>query len=369
MLSSGCVKLLSGDPNWRHLTALNYHYETQPLPTWIGWHAHHFPNWWHKGSLLLMYGTELIIPFFIFLPRRARSLACILFIIFQLGIAATGNYGFFNLLAILLCVVLIDDAFLVQLAPRAWRARLTRWLQPAGSSLVSGVPPLNSTKDAAEERGPDYRRDDNRGPAILQSLGRIATGVVAVVVIIVSSMLLFAMFSWPIPWPRPLMGLYTWSSPFRSINNYGLFAVMTTNRPEIVVEGSADGQTWLAYEFKWKPGDLRRRPTFVEPHQPRLDWQMWFAALGSYQDNPWFMNFCSRLLQGSPEVTRLLQTNPFSNAPPQYVRALVYDYKFTDNATRVRDGRWWRREFKGAYCPTISRRAAMPTTVPLFPQP
>ena len=154
------------------------------------------------------------------------------------------------------------------------------------------------------------------------------------------------------------------AAPFRSVNNYGLFAVMTTNRPEIIVEGSNDGEKWLAYEFKWKPGDLKRAPGFVEPHMPRLDWQMWFAALGNYQQNPWFINFLYRLLQGSSEVTRLLQTNPFSNAPPQYIRAVVYDYHFTDAATRARDGTWWRRELKGRYCPTLSLRAGTPGFLP-----
>jgi lipase maturation factor 1 len=169
-------------------------------------------------------------------------------------------------------------------------------------------------------------------------------------------MLMIGMFRVCIEWPNWMVRLYYRAAPFRSVNNYGLFAVMTTNRPEIIVEGSNDGQKWSAYEFKWKPGDLKRAPGFVEPHMPRLDWQMWFAALGNYQQNPWFINFLYRLLQGAPEVTRLLKTNPFSNAPPEYIRAVVHDYHFTDTATRARDGTWWRREFKGRYCPTLSLR-------------
>jgi hypothetical protein len=131
---------------------------------------------------------------------------------------------------------------------------------------------------------------------------------------------------------------------------------MTTSRPEIIVEGSQDGETWLTYEFKYKPGDLKERPHFVEPHQPRLDWQMWFAALSSYENNPWFINFCVRLLQGSPEVLALLKINPFPDKPPRYIRAVVYDYHFTDFAERRAEGTWWQRELKGLYCPILSLR-------------
>ena len=151
--------------------------------------------------------------------------------------------------------------------------------------------------------------------------------------------------------------LVDWQAPFDLVNSYGLFAVMTTSRIEIVVEGSNDGQTWQAYEFKYKPGDLARRPPWVAPYQPRLDWQMWFAALGTYQQNRWFANFMIRLLQGTPEVTALLENNPFPNGPPRYVRAVAYDYHFTDFTTRRATGDWWRRERKGLYFPEVSLRA------------
>ncbi|HEY3124224.1 MAG TPA: lipase maturation factor family protein, partial [Thermoanaerobaculia bacterium] len=155
--------------------------------------------------------------------------------------------------------------------------------------------------------------------------------------------------------PRAAIRLVQWIEPLRSVNRYGLFAVMTTRRPEIVVEGSDDGRTWRAYEFRWKPGDVRRRPRFVAPHQPRLDWQMWFAALESCEENVWLLNFLGRLLQGEPAVLRLLATNPFPAGPPRYVRTLLYDYRFTDWETRRRTGAWWRRELQGPYCPIVSR--------------
>ena len=154
--------------------------------------------------------------------------------------------------------------------------------------------------------------------------------------------------------PDSVSELVSPSEPFRIVNTDGLFAGMTISRPEIVVEGSNDGQTWLEYSFKYKPGDLNRPPVWVEPHQPRLDWQMWFAALSNYQANPWFGRFMLRLLQGSPAVLALLDKNPFPDLPPRYVRALLYDYRFTDFATLSATGQWWQRQQIGVYCPAIA---------------
>jgi hypothetical protein len=140
------------------------------------------------------------------------------------------------------------------------------------------------------------------------------------------------------------------------VNGYGLFSVMTTERPEIIVEGSDDGVTWRAYEFKWKPGDVHCRPYFVAPHQPRLDWQMWFAALSYYQSTPWFHQFLMRLLGNSPDVLALLRRNPFPAKPPRFIRAAVYDYRFTDFAGRRATGACWRRERRGLYSPVLSLR-------------
>ena len=156
-------------------------------------------------------------------------------------------------------------------------------------------------------------------------------------------------------WIAPLAQIHSMTRPLRLVNGYGLFAVMTTSRPEIIVEGSVDGRTWKAYEFKWKPGDTRRAPAFVQPHMPRLDWQMWFAALGTYRDNPWFLSFILRLLQGSPAVVELLEVNPFPRQLPLYVRARIYDYRFADWDEK-RKGVWWKRRLKGTYCPPVSLR-------------
>ena len=325
MFQSGCVKLLSGDPAWRNLTALTFHYETQPLPTWIGWYAHQLPVWFQKTSTALMFGIELAVPFLIFAPRRLRFLGCAALVALQIFIALTGNYCFFNLLTIILCFTLFDDAALQRFAPR----KLARFLSPVQPCSLQ---------------------------PFLARLRQLANFSIAIILLGTSLLQFSSMFRLPIPWPQPIITAYEWLSPFRTFSSYGLFAVMTTSRPEIIIEGSTDGVTWFEYDFKYKPGDLKRPPEFVAPHQPRLDWQMWFAALGNYQQNPWLVNFCVRLLQGSPDVLALLERNPFSNAPPRYIRAVTYDYHFTDFATRRKTGAWWRRERTGDYLPTISLR-------------
>jgi len=333
MFESGCVKLLSGDPAWRNLTALTVHYETQPLPTWIGWYVHQLPIWAQKTSTVLMFIIELVIPFLIFAPRRPRHAACAALVALQIVIFLTGNYCFFNLLTIALCLLLLDDAALLKMVPQKWQSAVTAIHHP--SPIIRRV------------RWPRQ---------ILKTL--------ACITVAISTIQLVSMFQLRFPWPGPVMWVYEWVTPFRTINTYGLFAVMTMTRPEIIIQGSKDGTTWVEYEFRYKPVGLKQRPKFVEPHQPRLDWQMWFAALGSYRQNPWFVNFCARLLDGSPEVVRLLKRNPFPAGPPRYIRAVVYEYHFTDWRTWRQTGAWWRRELKGLYIPTISRRAAEPAAPP-----
>ena len=337
MFQSGCVKLLSGDPAWRKLTALTFHYETQPLPTWIGWYAHQLPAWAQRASASAMFGIELFVPFLIFAPRRPRQLACLVLVVFQALIFLTGNYCFFNLLTVALCLLLLDDAALKAFLP----ARLRESLSPGERAFPRAkTSPANGV------------REDARPP--VRKWPVQATMPLAAIAVVTALLQFSSVFRVPVPWPRPFLASYGWLEPFRSFNSYGLFAVMTTARPEIIIEGSNDGVTWLAYEFKYKPGDINRRPGFVEPHQPRLDWQMWFAALGTYRRNPWLVNFCVRLLQGSPQVLGLLERNPFPDAPPRYIRAVAYDYRFTDLATRRKTGAWWRRQEKGAYLPAFS---------------
>ena len=313
-LSSGAVKLISGDPSWRSLTALSVHYETQPLPPWTAWFLHQLPASFHAASALFLFFVELAVPFLFFAPRRLRRFACAMTILLQILIALTGNYAFFNLLTIALALLLLDDAAF----PRRWR-------------------------EAAE---------------VTKGQGRWPRGIlvpVAVLLLAASAVPFAASLGLRREIPGPLVSLYRLAAPFRSTNGYGLFAVMTTSRPEILMEGSDDGASWRSYEFRNKPGDPRRRPRFVAPHQPRLDWQMWFAALGSYEENPWLVRLSGRLLEGSPEVLGLLAGNPFPEHPPRYVRAAFFDYHFTSSEERRRTGAWWRREAKGFYLPALTR--------------
>jgi predicted DCC family thiol-disulfide oxidoreductase YuxK len=329
MFLSGAVKLLSGDPTWHDLTALHYHYETQPLPTWVAWHAHHLPAGFQKFSTQVMFFIELGLPFLIFFPRRIRFVAFVAFVLLQLGIALTGNYTFFNLLAILLCISLLDDAMVAKIIPKRWRA--------TGKSSPPQRPAQAGTFRHA-----------------IGIVRRVGLAALAAFIVMMSSFLLYGTLRHSLNPDSWLAKIYRDIASFRSINSYGLFAVMTTNRPEIIIEGSNDGQAWRAYEFQYKPGALDRRPVFVAPHQPRVDWQMWFAALGTYQHNPWFMRFCQALLQGSPPVLELLEKNPFPDAPPKFIRATLYEYHFTTPQERAKTGNWWRREYKGPYCPVLS---------------
>lgn len=324
MFLSGITKLLSGDPTWRDLTALDYHFWTQPLPTWIAWYAQQLPEWTHRAMTLVMFGIELGAPWLIWAPARwprLRLAGCALLVLGQVGIALTGNYGFFNLLAIALCVPLLDDAVLRRVLP---------------VRLVAGAPE------------PVWRRRGTNGLAAVIGLLSVLTCVQEIAATLRGG-------------GAGGGGLADLSvlravAPVRSVNGYGLFRVMTTARPELVIEGSRDGAQWTEYQFRWKPGVVTRRPRFVAPHQPRLDWQMWFAALSPYEGVGWFQGFLVRLLQGSPPVLRLLRTNPFPDHPPRYVRALEYDYRFTTPAERRATGAWWYRTLLGPYSPVLSLR-------------
>jgi len=351
MFMSGAVKLLSADRAWWDLSALTFHYETQPLPTWVGWYAHQLPVWFQKSCVAILFVIELAVPFLVFCGRRARQIAGVAFVLLMLLISLTGNYCFFNLITVTLCVLLWDDALLFRSVPGPLAAFMRTRVGAANGSadLRSGNPPAAS------------RMGSGRRPALLSPASRevvrsVGVGMLAAVILLVSgtetAVRLFRVRNLP----PPLLELLELVSSLRTVNSYGLFAVMTTTRPEIVVEGSNDGVRWLPYDFKWKPGRLDRAPPFVAPHQPRLDWQMWFAALGDYRGNPWFLNFLVRLLQGSPAVLALLEKNPFPDRPPRQVRAVLYEYHFTDFAARQATGEWWRRERKGLYCPEISLR-------------
>jgi hypothetical protein len=317
MFMSGVVKLLSGDASWRNLSALSYHFLTQPLPTPLAWYAARLPAGFLTFATGTMFVIELVLPFFIFAPRRLRFVAAFGILLLEFLILITGNYNWFNLQTMLLCLPLFDDAALRRVLPR----RLAE-LQPA---------PLKPRQAV-----------------------RIAVNTLAVLIVFCSLVRMDQRFGGTPPaWAQTVTD---WVQPLNITSDYGLFAIMTTTRREIVIEGSDDGVTWREYEFRYKPGDVTRAPPWNIPHQPRLDWQMWFAALDNPQRLPWFWRFLERLLQNEPTVTALLARNAFADKPPTYVRAQFYDYTFAGTEEKAA-GQWWNRQLLGQYFPTVHLKA------------
>jgi predicted DCC family thiol-disulfide oxidoreductase YuxK len=315
MLMSGVVKLTSGDDCWWNLTALDYHYWSQPLPTVFAWYADKGPEWFKHFSVAFCLVVEIIVPFFIWAPRRLRLIACSLLVFLQIAIAITGNYCFFNLVTIALCLLLIDDAVV--------------------ASPSRGVVLSRSGVTATERRG--YN---------LPMYGAVA---LIIFTLPLNAGLIFSAFEPAAQMPEIIRSAYERIEPFRIVNGYGLFRVMTKERGEIIIEGSTDEVDWRPYEFKWKPGDVMRAPAWCAPHQPRLDWQMWFAALEPPEQNPWLTGLLVRLFQNKAEVIHLLKGNPFPNSPPRYIRAEFYRYRFTTFREHRKTGAWWKRQLLGEY--------------------
>ena len=318
MFTSGWMKLASGDPTWNNLSALLYHFETQPLPTWIGWYAHQLPQWFQEYLVITVFFIQLVVPFFIFGPGRIRYAAATVLILFQVLILLTGNYCFFNILTIALCLLLFDDGAIKKLFLGKWEVILKK----------------------TRNRIPEWKK------WLLELTGQVVLAISIFLYIV-------PLFVSRESYPSTFISTMNMIRPFHIVNRYGLFAVMTTSRPEIFIKGSIDGKEWKTYKFKWKPEKLNKAPAFVAPHQPRLDWQMWFAALSNYKRNPWLIHFMTRLLQGSQPVIDLLESNPFPEKPPKYIQAVVYDYWFTDLETKEKTAHWWKREFKGNYTPVL----------------
>jgi hypothetical protein len=313
MFLSGVVKLLSGDESWRDLSALSYHYWTQPLPNPVSPFMNALPLWAHQASTALTFLIELVAPFFMLWPR-ARAWVALVFALLSGLILLTGNYTFFNWLTLALCVWLVPDGF---------------WSRIIPFSLQTQVAPMFPH------------------PVIVGTMTVLAA----------LSLVWCARFWLPESVLGALTPVMNISQIFHISSPYGLFANMTKTRPEIVIEGSADGNEWKEYEFKYKPGALNRPPPVVAPYQPRLDWQMWFAALGTFRDNPWVGTLLLRLFENSPDVTEFFSVNPFAGKPPQYLRARLYEYEFTDLGEIFESGKWWKRELKGEYVPIVTKPA------------
>jgi hypothetical protein len=338
------VKLMSGDPQWRHFTALDEYYQNGPLPTWIGWYVEHLPHWFHAACTYATLSMELGIVWMMFLPRRWR-LACFFIVsLWQIPVILTANYTFLNYLVLALGILLADDRFVLSRLPAAWKDRF----------MASGP----SGALTREEKG---WRATIRPPWKALKLGA-------------ASLMLFWIFyattalmvpTYPLPM-FPIVAL----EPFRIANRYGLFAVMTRGRYEIEFQGASDGVNWVAYPFRYKPQALNEPPRIYAPYQPRFDWNLWFASLGWWRENAIVPNTEMRLLSNDKDVLGLFAANPFAGAPPRQIRVLLWQYWFTTMAEKRATGMWWKRTLLGRFAPTVERTPAgevqviEPATVP-----
>jgi hypothetical protein len=314
MFGAGLIKL-RGDSCWRDLTCLDYYFETQPIPNALSWYFHWLPQPVHHAGVVINHIVELGVPFLYFAPQPIAGIAAVVTILFQLVLIVSGNLSWLNWLTLVLCIPLLDD--------RWWA-----WLPVTSPLLLAeGV----------------FRR------GVL-----IALAAVVAVLSIKPALNLIS--------PGQLMNASF--TPLQLVNTYGAFGSIGRTRQEIIIEGTSDpvitaATRWQAYEFKGKPGDPSRRPPQIAPYHLRLDWLMWFAAMATPEDHPWFSALLAKLLQGDRETTALLQSNPFEQSPPRWIRASYYDYRFTTPAERRSTGQWWHRTVAGLYMPPmrLSQRA------------
>jgi lipase maturation factor 1 len=326
---SGVVKLTSGDYSWRHLTAMDDYYQNGPLPTWIGWYVQQLPHRFHAATAFMTLAAELGLVWMLFLPRRFRIICLLIVTPFQIGIILTANYTFLNYLVLLLGFLLLDDGFARALLPQRWK----NW----GTSVPT---------EASEAK------PASSGAVWLRPVWRGVGAIYLSWVLYATTALLFAMLPHA---PQLPLGPARALEPFRIANQYGLFANMTHERYEIEFQGSTDGQNWGPYPFRYKPQDVHKAPGIYAPYQPRFEWDLWFASLGHWRNYPWVVQTEERLLLNEPDVLSLFAGNPFAAAPPKKVRAVIWQYWFTDRATKRKEGTWWRRELLGVYAPALER--------------
>jgi lipase maturation factor 1 len=337
---SGVVKLKSGDPTWRNLTAMYEYYQNGPLPTWIGWYLQLLPHWFHIATAAATLMMELLLVWMAFLPRRWRIVCFFIVTAWQAGVIATANYAFLNYLVLVLAVLLLDDAFLQRFVPSRWRHSLDYKALPPRVAESEASASLNEQAETSTK---------------LNSLAPLRTAMYAVVltwIFYATALPLVQMFWREAPLPTKPVAIL---EPFRIANEYGLFAVMTPHRYEIEFQGSNDGEHWVAYPFRYKPQELNERPRIYAPYQPRFDWNLWFASLGSWQQYPIVPRTEKLLLEDDRDVLGLFAGDPFPGAPPRLVRAVLWQYWFSTPEQKHATGAWWRRQFLGAYAPTLTR--------------
>jgi len=316
MFGAGLIKL-RGDPCWRDLTCLVFHYETQPNPNPLSWYFHQAPVWFHKLEVLFNHLVELVVPFFVFGPRRPRLVAGALVVVFQVLLILSGNLSFLNWLTIAVAVACFDDGLFARWLGTRWRARLERH--------VEGAEPTKA--------------------------GRAAAGALAAVVGLLSLNPVMNMLS-----AGQVMN--TSFDPFELVNTYGAFGSVGRERYEIVLDGTDDdpggaAARWVEYDFKCKPGTVDRRPCWISPYHYRLDWQMWFQDMPGAPIEPWLVRLVKKLLDGDPATRALLAAGPFEDHPPRAIRARYYRYEFTRAGEHARA--WWKRTLVSDYLPPLTR--------------
>ncbi len=346
---SGVAKIASGDPEWRHFTAMDEYYQNGPLPTWIGWYVQHLPHWFHAGSVYATLALELGLVWLFLLPRRFRIILFFIVTPWEIGVILTANYAFLNYIVLALGFLLLDDKFVAQFLPRRFK---TGFSSSDSKILV----------DASATASPARAKAIRRPP--LTALRLSVTSVALTWIFYATTAPLIWMLFPKVPLPvSPVTAL----EPFRIANRYGLFAVMTRARYEIEFQGSYDGQNWIAYPFRFKPQDIYQPPGIYAPYQPRFDWNLWFASLGSWREYPIVTSTEERLLANDRDVLSLFAGNPFAQNPPKQVRAVLWQYWFTTMAQKHTTGAWWRREFLGLYAPTLGHDPSGKIAVEAWP--
>ncbi|MGB6821863.1 MAG: lipase maturation factor family protein [Candidatus Acidiferrales bacterium] len=350
---SGMAKVLGGDPEWRlpHLTAMYEYYQNGPLPTWIGWYVQHAPHWFHWLTALATLVMELGIVLMLFLPRRFRLICFFIVTPWEIGVILTANYAFLNYLVLALGFLLLDDQFLLRIAPRSWFPKYH----------VMVAMRAEDTREADAGTIESAPRAETNISRVMRPLGMTVAGICFAWIFYATTMQLIWMWAPEFPSSEyEVQKVVQWPiekiEPFRIANEFGLFGVMTRGRYEIEFQGSNDaGKTWTAYPFRYKPQALNEAPRIYAPYQPRFDWNLWFASLGSWRQYQFVVNTEEALLDDSPEVLSLFAHDPFPDGPPQEIRAVIWQYWFTTLDVKRQTGDWWTRKLLGLYAPTLIR--------------
>ena len=365
---SGLVKLLSGDIEWRNFTAMDEYYQNGPLPTWIGWYIEHLPHWFHAATVAGTLAMELAVVWMLFLPRRLRLICFCIVTPWEMGVILTANYTFLNYLVLALGFLLLDDKSVRWLVHKRFRVTLPEPVPVHTNAPARSVLFIAESADVYDEDG-----RASEPPSVKRRIARYLT--------VARTCLAGLMLSWigyattvemirilwsdlPLP-TAPIAAL----EPFRIANQYGLFAVMTRGRYEIEFQGSNDGLNWTPYLFRYKPQELNQAPGIYAPYQPRFEWNLWFASLGDWQQNNFVALTEERLLENDSDVLALFRGNPFGQAPPKYIKAVLWRYWFTSMAEKQRTGNWWRRDLIGLYAPILTRRPEAKFGVVEWPDP